>query len=93
MLNMVRLLGTSCSTLAAPAWKQDSWRSLPSKRVFVSSTLTDLGWLSHFQAGRRLLDWPDDVVELANSLRIDHFAVVGVTAWYKLGQIHLTIYA
>lgn len=35
--------------------------------------------LSRFKAGRRLLDWPDDVVELADHLRIDHFAVVGVS--------------
>jgi pimeloyl-ACP methyl ester carboxylesterase len=33
--------------------------------------------LSTFKAGRRLLDWPDDVVELADSLRLDSFAVVG----------------
>jgi pimeloyl-ACP methyl ester carboxylesterase len=35
--------------------------------------------LSSFKAGRRLLDWPDDVVELANNLLIDRFAVVGVS--------------
>jgi pimeloyl-ACP methyl ester carboxylesterase len=34
---------------------------------------------SRFQAGRRLLDWPDDVVELADHLHIDHFAVVGIS--------------
>jgi pimeloyl-ACP methyl ester carboxylesterase len=33
--------------------------------------------LSSFKVGRRLLDWPDDVVELANSLHLDRFAVVG----------------
>jgi pimeloyl-ACP methyl ester carboxylesterase len=33
--------------------------------------------LSSFEAGRRLLDWPDDVVELADGLGIDWFAVVG----------------
>ena len=33
--------------------------------------------LSTFKAGRRLLDWPDDVVELADSLHLDYFAVVG----------------
>ena len=35
--------------------------------------------LSDFKPGRRLLDWPDDVVELANSLKLDRFAVVGVS--------------
>lgn len=33
--------------------------------------------LSTFKANRRLLDWPDDVVELADSLHLDRFAVVG----------------
>ena len=35
--------------------------------------------LSHFKAGRHLLDWPEDVVELADCLQIDHFAVVGMS--------------
>ena len=35
--------------------------------------------LSSFQAGRHLLDWPDDVAELAQHLHLDHFAVVGVS--------------
>jgi len=33
--------------------------------------------LSTFKARRHFLDWPDDVVELADSLCIEHFAVVG----------------
>lgn len=32
---------------------------------------------SEFQAGRRLLDWPSDVSELADHLGIDSFGVVG----------------
>jgi len=32
---------------------------------------------SSFQAGRRLLDWPDDVAELADSLQLNRFSVVG----------------
>jgi pimeloyl-ACP methyl ester carboxylesterase len=32
---------------------------------------------SSFKGGRRLLDWPDDVVEVADRLHIDRFAVVG----------------
>lgn len=35
--------------------------------------------LSGFQSGRRLLDWPDDVVEVADRLQIEHFAVVGTS--------------
>lgn len=34
---------------------------------------------SQFQAGRRVVDWPDDVVELADCLQIDRFAVVGIS--------------
>lgn len=33
--------------------------------------------LSDFQKGRTLLDWPQDVVELANALEINKFAVLG----------------
>ncbi len=35
--------------------------------------------LSSFQAGRHLLDWPEDVAALAQHLAIDRFAVVGVS--------------
>lgn len=35
--------------------------------------------LSDFKPGRKLLDWPDDVAELANTLKIDKFAIVGVS--------------
>src|SRR5260221_10033913 len=35
--------------------------------------------LSDFKAGRRLLDWPDDVVELADALGIDRFAAIGLS--------------
>jgi pimeloyl-ACP methyl ester carboxylesterase len=35
--------------------------------------------LSDFQPGRRIGDWPDDVVELADALDIDRFAIVGVS--------------
>jgi pimeloyl-ACP methyl ester carboxylesterase len=33
--------------------------------------------LSTYKANRHFLDWPDDVVELADNLHIDHFAVAG----------------
>lgn len=35
--------------------------------------------LSGFQKNRRLLDWPDDVVALADKLKIQKFAVMGVS--------------
>jgi pimeloyl-ACP methyl ester carboxylesterase len=35
--------------------------------------------LSDFQPNRRIGDWPDDVVELADALGIDRFAIVGVS--------------
>jgi len=36
--------------------------------------------LSSYQPGRTLLDWPDDVSELADSLKIESFAVAGISA-------------
>ena len=35
--------------------------------------------LSSFQINRKLLDWPDDVVELANSLSIEQFSIFGLS--------------
>jgi len=35
--------------------------------------------LSDYQPGRRLLDWPDDVAQLADHLELDRFAVAGVS--------------
>ena len=35
--------------------------------------------LSDFKPGRTLLDWPDDVMELADALQIDRFAVAGTS--------------
>src|SRR5207247_8492666 len=35
--------------------------------------------LSDFQQGRKLLDWPGDVAQLADSLKIDQFAAIGVS--------------
>lgn len=35
--------------------------------------------LSSFQRGRRILDWPDDVTALADALRIERFAVLGIS--------------
>lgn len=35
--------------------------------------------LSDFQQGRQLLDWPNDVAQLANELKIDQFAAIGLS--------------
>jgi pimeloyl-ACP methyl ester carboxylesterase len=35
--------------------------------------------LSTFQPGRRILDWPDDLTQLAETLGIGHFAVMGAS--------------
>lgn len=35
--------------------------------------------LSNFQRGRNILDWPDDVVELADALKLDRFAILGIS--------------
>ena len=35
--------------------------------------------LSDFQTGREILNWPDDVVEVANMLQLGRFAVLGIS--------------
>lgn len=35
--------------------------------------------LSSFQAGRRLVDWPDDAGQLADALGLERFAVLGIS--------------
>ena len=35
--------------------------------------------LSDFKRGRKILDWPDDVVELADALKLDRFAILGIS--------------
>jgi pimeloyl-ACP methyl ester carboxylesterase len=55
--------------------------------------------LSDFMPGRTLHDWPRDVAEFANALRIDHFTVIGVsgggpyaaiTAWALKKRVRAT---
>ena len=36
--------------------------------------------LSDFKPGRQILDWPDDVIELADALRLSRFAVLGLSS-------------
>ena len=35
--------------------------------------------LSDFKRDRKILDWPDDVIELADALQVDRFAVLGIS--------------
>lgn len=35
--------------------------------------------LSDFKRGRKMVDWPEDVIELANTLQIGKFAVLGIS--------------
>lgn len=34
---------------------------------------------SEFKPGRKLEDWPEDVIELANALELNHFTILGVS--------------
>jgi pimeloyl-ACP methyl ester carboxylesterase len=35
--------------------------------------------LSDYKRGRKMVDWPEDVIEMANTLQIDSFAVLGIS--------------
>jgi pimeloyl-ACP methyl ester carboxylesterase len=35
--------------------------------------------LSDFKRGREILDWPDDVIEIADALQLERFAVLGIS--------------
>ena len=43
--------------------------------------------LSDLQPGRRLTDWPDDIIQLADYLQIDQFGIIGVSAGGMHAQI------
>ena len=52
--------------------------------------------LSDYEPGRTLVDWPDDVLELAAALALERFAVLGISgggpyaavcAWKLAGQL------
>ena len=46
--------------------------------------------LSDFKRARKLLDWPDDVIELADALQVDRFAVLGISGgWTICGGVRL----
>lgn len=64
--------GLSSRLDAAPA--HEAARSLGIR--LVSPDRPGMG-RSSYQPGRRLLDWPQDMAVLTNTLGIDHFAVIG----------------
>ena len=55
----------------------EDWLKLSNVRV-ISIDRPGMG-LSDFKKNRTLLDWPDDVIELADNLGIDKFAVEGIS--------------
>jgi pimeloyl-ACP methyl ester carboxylesterase len=70
------------------------FHGFPSSRLdwqlFNNDTLVDLNTrviapdrpgygLSDYKRGRKMMDWPEDVIELANVLQIDNFAVLGIS--------------
>ncbi len=67
--------GLSSRLDAAPAHEAAVAKSVR----LVSPDRPGIG-LSTYQAGRRLLDWPNDVTRLADALGIDRFAVMGWSA-------------
>lgn len=65
-----------------PSSRLEGWRlDEPAKQIKAHIIAIDRpGFgLSDFKAGRRLLDWPDDVIELADNLGINRFAVLGLS--------------
>ena len=42
--------------------------------------------LSDFQPGRKILDWADDVTELADALHLDHYAVLAASGGGPYGH-------
>lgn len=66
--------GTPSSRLIHP--DEDLTRSLSARLIMMDRP--GFG-LSDFQPGRRLLDWPSDVVEVADLFGFERFAVVGIS--------------
>jgi pimeloyl-ACP methyl ester carboxylesterase len=65
-----------------PSSRLEGWRlDEPAKNVKARIIAIDrpgMG-LSDFKTGRGYLDWPDDVIGLAENLKIDRFAVLGLS--------------
>lgn len=65
-----------------PSSRLEGWRlDEPAKHINAHIIAVDRpGFgLSDFKVGRRLLDWPEDVIELADILGISRFAILGLS--------------
>jgi pimeloyl-ACP methyl ester carboxylesterase len=65
------------SRLEWPVWDSDDYATKLNTRI-IAVDRPGTG-LSDFKRGRKILDWPDDVIELANVLQVDRFAVLGIS--------------
>ncbi len=70
--------GSRLQARPEPGVTTDSESELKGIRL-IGTDRPGLG-LSDFKPGRTLLDWPDNVIELADALGIDRFAVMGISA-------------
>jgi len=59
-------------------WSIPPWDDTTGPLRIIAPDRPGMG-LSDFQPGRRLLDWPDDVAQLADHLGLERFAVAGVS--------------
>jgi pimeloyl-ACP methyl ester carboxylesterase len=59
-------------------WSIPAWDDATMPLRIIAPDRPGMG-LSDFQPGRRLLDWPDDVAQLADHLGLERFAVAGVS--------------
>ena len=69
--------GFPSSRLDWPIFDTDALAARLNARI-IAVDRTGMG-LSDFKRGRKILDWPDDVFELADALKFDRFAVLGIS--------------
>lgn len=69
--------GFPSSRLDWPIFDTDALAARLNARI-IAVDRTGMG-LSDFKRGRRLLDWPNDVIGLADALQVDRFAVLGIS--------------
>jgi pimeloyl-ACP methyl ester carboxylesterase len=69
--------GLPCSRLDWPLFDADDSATELNARV-IAVDRPGAG-LSDFKRDREILDWPDDVIELADALQLDRFSVLGIS--------------